>query len=261
MPHGNKIGPMPARLSMPLLLAAALLGACGEKQPTRDTGAAVSGTPATANNAATLAAAGDGNWVNISGRVVSTAPDRFVLDYGRGNVTVEMDDWDWYQEGRAIKPGDEVTVNGRADANLFARKTIEARSVHVKGLNTFFYANASDEETPVVTTVYVPPSPGGIDAKGRVSAIQGREFTLAWANGSVRVDTSTMAENPLDNQGFQQVKVGDELYVWGDLDLEKGENAELMASTIVTLNQDAGKTRAGTGGGTAIASQTEPATS
>lgn len=247
--------------AIPLLLSAALLGACGEKQPARDAATTVTSPPgmAPANDAATkLAAARDGNWINISGRVVSAAPDRFVMDYGRGNVTVEMDDWDWYQEGRAINAGDEVTVNGRADANLFARKTIEARSVYVKGLNTFFYANAADEETPAVTTVYVPPSPGGIDAKGTVSAVEGREFTLGSASGSVRVDTAAMAENPLDNQGFQQIKVGDQLFVWGDLDLQKGEDAELMARTIVTLNQDAGKTRSKTGSGTAVGSQTEP---
>lgn len=250
--------------AVPLLMSVALLGACGEKQSVDNTATTFSPPPGMApanNQAAKLAAARDGNWINISGRVVSTAPDRFVMNYGRGNVTVEMDDWDWYQEGRAIKPGDEVTVNGRADADLFAKKTIEARSVYVKGLNTFFYARANDEETPVVTTVYVPPSSGSIDAKGIVSAIEGREFTLGWAGGSVRVDTSGMADNPLDEQGFQRVKVGDQLYIWGDLDLEKGEDAELMASTIVTLDEDAGKTRARVGGGTAIASQTGRGTS
>lgn len=247
------------RLSVaPLLLSAALLGGCGENKNVDNVATTVSPTgmvPAS-DNAARLAAARDGNWINISGRVVSALPDRFVLDYGRGNVTVEMDDWDWYQEGRAIKAGDEVTVNGRADANLFARKTIEARSVYVKGLNTFFHASAADEEVPVVTTVYVPPSPGGIDAKGMVSAVEGREFTLGGTNGSVRVDTSGMAENPLDNQGFQQIKVGDQIFVRGDLDLEKGEDAELMARTIVTLNEDPAKTKAKVGGETAVGAQT-----
>jgi len=197
----------------------------------------------TTTDAARLAFTRDGNWINISGRVVSAAADRFVMDYGSGNVTVEMDDWDWYQEGRAILPGDEVVVTGRADTNLFARKTIEARSVYVKKLNTFYYASAADEETPPVVTVSVPPSTGGVESTGTVSAVEGREFNLTFPGGVLRVDTSALSDNPMDGEGAQQIKVGDRVRVWGDLDLEVGENAERKARNIVSMAPD--RTKAG----------------
>lgn len=38
----------------------------------------------------------DRSWISLSGVVAATSNDSFVLDYGEGLITVEMDDWDWY---------------------------------------------------------------------------------------------------------------------------------------------------------------------
>ena len=84
-------------------------------------------------------------------------------------------------------------------------------------------------------------APNYIDSTGYVTAIEGREFTLGGDQGAIRVDTSQMAENPLDDDGFQQVDVGDRVYVWGDFDLSTRENSELMAKGIVSLTADAGR--------------------
>lgn len=193
---------------------------------------------------ASLATGRDGNVVNLSGRVVSAQPDFFLLDYGLGEVRVEMDDWDWYQEGKLLKAGDEVVVRGRIDNDFVARKRIEASSVFVKNLGTYFYASASDEEALPTTTVFVSTGVDHVDATGTVTAIEGREFTMGAASGPLRVDTTALPENPLDGKGFQQVKVGDRLYVWGDLNLEQAEGAELKARGIVTLAQDRKKAAA-----------------
>ena len=43
----------------------------------------------------------DGSWINLSGTVTSTTADTFMLDYGDGLITVEMDDADRHAETRA----------------------------------------------------------------------------------------------------------------------------------------------------------------
>ncbi|HEU4877742.1 MAG TPA: hypothetical protein VFT07_07865, partial [Sphingomicrobium sp.] len=72
-----------------------LLASCGDREdspPAND--------PATtAPDAAALAARSDGQWLTLTGTIVSAAPNSFVLDYGAGNVVVEMDDWDPFPEG------------------------------------------------------------------------------------------------------------------------------------------------------------------
>ena len=87
----------------------------------------------------------DSAWVTLSGTVTSVRDDRFRLDYGEGVITVEMDDWDWYDRDRKVLTGDEVTVSGQIDDGLYERRTIEASSVYVESLNTYFHASAADE--------------------------------------------------------------------------------------------------------------------
>lgn len=186
-------------------------------------------------DSAELAAAGDGQWLSLTGAVVSAAPDSFVLDYGAGNVVVEMDDWDSYQEGRILKAGDRVTVSGLADQDLLLNKRIEARSVYVRGLNSFFFASSADEEE-LRSNAFVPAdATNHSNFTGNVSAIEGREFTLGTGPTAVRVDTSLLANNPFDSQGFQQIRVGDRVFAWGDIDLDADEGAEFKARGLISL--------------------------
>lgn len=232
------------RPSAAALSTALLLAACGNAEADEQV-AAVDNSAADAvaqagPDAVKLAHTPDTGWINIGGEVISTLPTSFILDYGTGTVTVEMDDWDWYREGKALAEGDDVVVTGRVDKDLFDEKKIEASSVYVKNLNTYFYANGADEENLAVSTVYVTAAPAYVDSTGYVTAIEGREFTLGGPQGAIRVDTSRLADNPLDDEGFQQIDVGDRIYVWGDFDLDAREKSELMAKGVVSLTEDQG---------------------
>lgn len=224
--------------ALPLLALAACAGEEGDN-------AAANNDSASPPDVAEIVAAGDAQWLNLSGSVVSADANGFVLDYGAGNIRVEMDDWDPVAEGRMLKAGDLVTVSGLADRDLFMNKRVEARSVYVHNLNTVFYASGADEEEMLGRAVNTAPQPYA-DFTGIVSAVEGREFTLGTGPAAIRVDTSLLAENPLDSQGLQQVKVGDRVLVWGDVDLERSENAELKARGLISMVAGGAAVRAAT---------------
>jgi uncharacterized protein YdeI (BOF family) len=180
----------------------------------------------------------DETWIALSGTVESAKPDSFVLDYGEGNIIVEMDDWDWYAEGAALKKGDEVTVYGDIDDDLFEVASIEANSVYVKGLNSFFFASANDEEDPWRTATFVPSSETTI--RGTVQSIKDRELTLDTGEGSLTINTLTMAYNPVDKDGFQQVEKGDLISVTGHMDRAFFGDREFNAESIITISEDRG---------------------
>lgn len=182
-------------------------------------------------------------YINLSGTVVSTAPDAFVLDYGEGLVTVEMDDWDWYSEGYQILRGDDVTVYGKVDDDFYEQTTIEAGSVYVKQANTYYYASPIDEEGGSSTWVgsgFVAPAAANnmTNISGTIINVDGREFLLSSGSREIRVDTSEMPYNPLDNKGFQQLDEGDIVTVSGDLDIDLFKRNELTAQIITTLVND-----------------------
>ena len=71
---------------------------------------------------------------------------------------------------------------------------------------------------------------------GQVETIDGREFTIDTGLREVRIDTIAMPYNPMDDKGFQQIEVGDWVSVSGQLDLDVFESREIMAESIVTLD-------------------------
>ncbi|HEY9119237.1 MAG TPA: NirD/YgiW/YdeI family stress tolerance protein [Marinobacter sp.] len=182
----------------------------------------------------------DGSWITLSGTVTSTAADTFTLDYGRGLVTVEMDDWDWFEEEGKVLSGDKVTVYGEVDDDTFENTKIEASSVYVENLGTYFFASARDEENFNALDVAptVPIDVGDLIVTGTVESVDGREFTIDSAQQAMKVDTTLMPYNPLDDEGYQKISEGDLVTITGNLDDDTFEKQELMAESVVTLEDE-----------------------
>ncbi|MDX1593585.1 MAG: NirD/YgiW/YdeI family stress tolerance protein [Gammaproteobacteria bacterium] len=183
----------------------------------------------------------DESWISLSGQAVDVRDESFVLDYGEGTVIVEMDDWDWYNENRLILENDNVTVYGEIDDDLFETTKIEASSVYVENLGTYFYASSADEEDVADYDYWVvadPIEPGKVTVRGTVHEIDGREFTINTGLREVTVDTVTLGYNPLDDRGFHRIEKGDYVSVTGEIDNDLFEEREVMADAIVTLRDD-----------------------
>ncbi|MGD8568332.1 MAG: hypothetical protein PVJ39_09615 [Gammaproteobacteria bacterium] len=54
----------------------------------------------------------------LNGIVASADDDSFLPDSGDGLIIVEINDWDWYKEGKAILKGDKVSVYGEINKDL-----------------------------------------------------------------------------------------------------------------------------------------------
>lgn len=57
----------------------------------------------------------------------------------------------------------------------------------------------------------------------------------------MKVDTINMPYNPLDDKGYQKIKVGDFVQITGKLDVDFFEKMEIMAETVTTLFKDVAK--------------------
>lgn len=193
--------------------------------------------------AAKLQSRNEGNWINVTGTILAKLPRAFILQYGAGDVRVELDDWDWYQEGRGLRPGDRVAVTGRIDEDASGNKIIEARSVFVERLQTHFLASGADEESLRNNALYRDPRPGHVEAIGRILAIEGHELTLGPTTTPLLIDTSRMTNNPLDRRGVQQIEVGDQVYVWGVIDNTARHAAGFKALGVVKFHRAQGKAR------------------
>ncbi|MDQ8204894.1 NirD/YgiW/YdeI family stress tolerance protein [Pelagicoccus sp. SDUM812003] len=178
----------------------------------------------------------DNSWISVSGSVTKAYVDSFRLDYGEGVIEVEMDDGDYDMDGLKIYEGDQVTVTGKIDDDMFEKRTIEASSVYVEDLNTYFYASARDEEDYPYIAMTNAADPYQTIVQGTVSSKSDEEFTIDTGSRLITVETDEMGYNPLDDEGLQRIEVGDRVSVYGDTDYDLFEGREIVADSIVTLN-------------------------
>ncbi|MBC53467.1 MAG: hypothetical protein CMQ34_06470 [Gammaproteobacteria bacterium] len=183
----------------------------------------------------------DDTWISLSGTVESVQQDAFLLDYGRGSVTVEMDDGDRDADAYALQAGDNVVVSGLIDDDFFEMTTIEASSVFVESINTFFYASALDDESmtffdPIVT-VQGPLMQGDTTLQGTISAVDRDEqaFILNTGVNMVTVEVDGLGYDPLDDVGYLQLENQDVVTVRGTMTEDLIEGRVFEAASIVSV--------------------------
>lgn len=173
-------------------------------------------------------------WISVSGTVESVSNDTFMLDYGKGTITVEMDDGDRDADAYKLLKGDKVTVTGMVDKDFYEKTTIEASSVYVKNIDTYFYSSAMDEEDAIIAySIPLPPSTTLV--QGTITAVNDDNFVLDTGLRSVTVEVDDMAYNPLDEKGYQKLDKGDVVRVSGNLEPDIFKGRVFEASYVTTL--------------------------
>lgn len=181
----------------------------------------------------------DDAFVTLTGKVTQATADSFELDYGGATtVTVEMDDWSNWGDAYGIVDGEWVSVIGQIDDDFLEATTIEASSVYLESLNTNFYASSAEEEALRTWRPYAPVDTNSVTFTGVVAEtmpVQG-EFIIdtGYYDLEIDADSEKLGYNPLDNEGFQEVSVGDIVTVTGDLNDPLFEEKELEASLLTT---------------------------
>lgn len=178
----------------------------------------------------------DDTWISISGEVESVSPDTFTLNYGDGLITVEMDDGDRDADAYKLVKGDRVTVNGMIDDDLFETRTIEASSVYVENIGTYFFASAVDEED-VVVTVTTPIVLSRVELQGNVTNVGENQFRIDTGVREITVEIDDLPYNPLDDDGYQKIREGDWVSVTGVMENGFLQERTLHASSVVTVHK------------------------
>ncbi|HBQ59613.1 MAG TPA: hypothetical protein DD671_08315 [Balneolaceae bacterium] len=167
--------------------------------------------------------------------MTSVSADEFELDYGDGLISVEMDDGDRDADGYKLVKGDEVRVSGTIDDDFYKLTTIEAGSVYVKNIDTYFYASPINEENFGYDVI--SPSVKDTVIKGTITSVDvgGDEFMLDTGFQELTVEVDELVLNPLDDEGYRQLDVGDRVSVNGQIDNDLFEGRVFEADYVTTL--------------------------
>jgi uncharacterized protein YdeI (BOF family) len=183
----------------------------------------------------------DDAFITLNGTVTAVSRDTFVLDFGGGEIVVEVDSAEGVPEAVPLTSGEAVRVTGIVDEGFFERRTIEATGVLRETGETIYASPVDEEDTRSRGILESPRTPGPTETvvTGRVSEIddRGREFTLASGSRHIEVELSVGARVDLDESesaaGRAAVEVGDSVRVIGRIDEEFFGDAELVADTVL----------------------------
>ncbi|MDT8408117.1 MAG: S1 RNA-binding domain-containing protein [Wenzhouxiangellaceae bacterium] len=207
------------------LLAMFVLGLAAACAVGPDSAAEPTGEPAPGRLTETL--------VTLSGTVTSVPSSRqFELDYGERSVTVDMSGFE--PDVFDLRQGDKVLVTGFVDDELLVSRFLEATSLHIERLHTAFYAQPLDQET-MPAIMQFPVIAEGTIVSGRVTEIRNGEFSIDTGLREIIVDVREMANDPLDDEGYQKVEVGDYVSVTGGFYTDIFADRQLEAEGIVTI--------------------------
>ena len=208
-----------------------------KRKPTKTLVASlVAGSLAAPLLADSLKSKSNGEFATVSGVVTKVAEDAVVIRSDSESIIVEIDGYGSSQDGYKLVAGDEVVASGRVDHDYLEEKKLEAGSVYKKNLEKMVYSNSDDEETqyPISSAAYAKemPQKPTYNIRGKVVATSGREFIVDTGLRKLTVETEELLYNPMDDVGYTQVDVGDDVIVSGEIESKFFEGLELVARTI-----------------------------
>jgi hypothetical protein len=179
------------------------------------------------------------SWMSVEGTLIDGSPSGFRVRYDGGVITVQMTGWDWY-ETYAPLDGSEVIVFGPVDERLFETGALEATSVYVDDLGTYFQREEGKGIADIASYVfYSDPIGNHVNLYGTVSGLKDGDIELELGGGAadVSVGTGPAGDNRLRETVLPKLEPGDRISVSGHLDPDFWQQRKLRADRIVIIAQ------------------------
>ncbi len=175
-----------------------------------------------------------GSWIRIEGNVKMVGEKSFILAYEGGTVAVAMGSEEL--RAHAFQQDQHLTVYGRVDGDFFERKVLKARVVVVKSEEPSRHQVIGEGDA--IRMINASHGSGTV-VHGRVTGINGRQFTLDQADGRITVDTSTLSYDPMTSRDHLRVEVGNLVTAHGPIrsDFWSGRLLKATALDVIKLGQ------------------------
>jgi RNase P/RNase MRP subunit p29 len=175
------------------------------------------------------------DWVTLTGNVQSRTSNSLILDTGRAQIRVEVDDDQTFPLD-AIRPGKKVAVNGMVDHDVFECKKIEANWIYRFSQRSYYYSDAGDEEdsqSNIYETVPYALDGAYVGLTGTVVAVDKADDTLSVISGGqmLTIDVGALGHNP-------KVAAGNRVSVYAEMDdADLFGGRELLATSVSVLSR------------------------
>jgi len=107
-------------------------------------------------------------------------------------------------------------VTGNVDDDFFESRKLEANAIHVDKVDVTF--TTRDGTVDSFTSSSSNGADDGVtELNGRIVAIEDNEFAISSGTGQTTVNIGNLDDNPLDDQGYLKLDIGDRVQVKGEM--------------------------------------------
>lgn len=214
-----------------VMVSSAMAGAPVMAQTTMDSDTSITAADqkkaemhATANNSMepmSRVSPGGQTWITLTGEVTAVDSQFFTLDYGDGEIFVELHDTDLDAQAYAELEGEEVMVTAKLDDGMFSNDRLIAQSVFVDEMETIYLADEVDQAS---ADLYLSAANAiDIDEEemvlvGTVKSIGKQALQLEVGDATLTVKLDDLENAPLDEEGYLTLMKGERVRVTGELE-------------------------------------------
>lgn len=179
----------------------------------------------------------------LSGTLSKIRGDDFWLDYGDGEIAIELVDWERGAQELGLREGLQVTVYGEIDTDFFTATSVEAQVVYVKHSNSYYYATGDEQLSLAYRKAHEWSEPNyyeisDMTLRGKVSSVSKDEgtFSVKMRDGNeITVETAGLNYDPLSSEMLKPIRKGDSVSVSGRIDYAFLKGKVLVADTVTAL--------------------------
>lgn len=177
-------------------------------------------------------------WITLTGEVSAVDSKFFTLDYGDGNIFVELRDTDLDSNAYAKMKGEEVMVTARLDDGMFSSERLVAQSVIVDGMDTVYLAesvNQASADLYLSTASNIEFDDEEMVLVGTVKSIGKEALQIDVGDTTVTVELDELVDAPVDADGYLTLMKGERVRITGELEDDFFNRFTVEADTLIKM--------------------------
>lgn len=177
-------------------------------------------------------------WITLTGEVSAVDSKFFTLDYGEGNIFVELRDTDLDSNAYAKMKGEEVMVTARLDDGMFSSERLVAQSVIVDGMDTVYLAesvNQASADLYLSTASNIEFDDEEMVLVGTVKSIGKEALQIDVGDTTLTVELDELEDAPVDADGYLTLMKGERVRITGELEDDFFNRFTVEADTLIKM--------------------------
>ncbi|WP_394220444.1 hypothetical protein [Alteromonas gracilis] len=180
----------------------------------------------------------DNTWITLTGEVTAVDSQFFTLDYGDGEIFVELKDTDLDTKAYAEIDGEEVMVTAHLDEGMFSNERLVAQSVIVEDMDTVYLADSVDQASAdlyLSTANNIDFDDEGMVVVGTIRSIGKEALQIEVGEATLTVELDELEDAPVDENGYLTLVKGERVRISGELEDDFFNRFTVEADTLMKM--------------------------